>query len=99
MREDYEDWEEDADEAFGEDVEGAGCGEGVAEEWIWWMGGLLGTPVREEGQGEPEADDGVGDDDAGEDEDAEAGEKEESSVEACACACEGSAGEGFEEDG
>ncbi len=35
MGEDYEDGEEEADEALGEDVEGAGGGEGVAEDWVW----------------------------------------------------------------
>jgi hypothetical protein len=61
--------------------------------------GLLGEPVAVEGEGEPEADHGVGDEDAGEDEDAEAGEEEEAGVETGSDACEGAAGEGFEDEG
>ncbi len=34
MGEDDEDGEDDADEALGEDVEGAAGGEGPAEEWV-----------------------------------------------------------------
>jgi hypothetical protein len=64
----------------------------------FWLSGLLYSPVAVEGEGEPEADDGVGDEDAGEDEDAEAGEEEESSVEAGACGVEGAAGEGFDDE-
>ena len=37
--EDDGDGEDDADEAFGEDVEGAAGGEGVAEEWVWGVDG------------------------------------------------------------
>ena len=38
MEEDDGDGEDDADEAFGEDVEGAGGGEGVTEEPVWLRG-------------------------------------------------------------
>ena len=43
MREDDEDGEDDADEALGEDVQGAAGGEGPAEERVWvgvWGDGL-----------------------------------------------------------
>ena len=62
------------------------------------LGGLLGEPVAEDGEGKPEADHGVGDDDAGEDEDTEAGEGEETSVKAGSCAREGPPGEGFDDE-
>jgi len=62
---DDEDWEDDADETLGEDVEGAAGGESPAEETAWgrWLGGIpFGQPVAEERKGEPEADECVGDD-------------------------------------
>ena len=57
--------------------------------------GLFGEVVGVEGEGEPEADGGVGNCDAGEDEDAEAGESDECGVEAGAGGLEGAAGEGL----
>ena len=43
MSEDDEDGKDDADEALGEDVEGTAGGEGVAEEWVWVGGEMLGS--------------------------------------------------------
>ena len=100
MHQDNEDGEDDADEALGEDVESAADGEAPAEDSAWFMVlqcfGLLGEPVAEDGEGEPEAEVDVGDDDAGEDEDAEAGEQDEAGVEAGSRGVEGAAGEAFE---
>ena len=105
VSEDNEDGEDDADEALGENVEGAASGEEPAESWacvglsVGLLGGAgFGEPVEVEGEGEPEADVGVGEEDAGEDEDAEAGEKYEAGVEA-GSGGECAAGEAFEDEG
>ena len=83
MEQDNCEREDEADEALGEDVEGAGGGEEVAEECGGcWLRVLFGKPVGVEREGEPEADVGVGDGDAGEDEDARAGESYQTGVEA-----------------
>src|ERR1700733_6355434 len=94
MCQDDEEREDDADQAFGEDVQGAAGGESPAEEAVWcgllgWI--AFGQPVAEERQREPEADDCVGNGDAGEDEDAEAGEQNERGVKACSSGVEGAA--------
>src|ERR1700761_3682097 len=105
MSEDDEDGEDNSDEAFGKDVEGAAGSEEPAEGracvglWVGWLdGGGFGEPIEVEGKGEPEADIGVGQEDAGEDEDAEAGEKHEAGGEA-GSGGECAAGEGFKDDG
>ena len=98
VEEDDGDGEDDADEALGEDIERAGGGEARAKEAR--RGGELGVaPVDVEGEGDPEADGGVGDGDAGEDEDAEGGEGDERGVEAGAGGVKGAAGEGLEGQG
>ena len=45
MREDDEDGEDDADESFGEDVEGAAGGEAPAEEGLGWCGVAVNVPT------------------------------------------------------
>ena len=75
------DGKDDTDQAFGQDVQGAGGGEEQAGR-AGRGGLLLGLPEREEGGGEEDADGEVRDVDAGEDEDAEAGEGDEACVEA-----------------
>jgi hypothetical protein len=89
------DGEDEADEALGEDVEGAGCGEGVAVEG---SRGFFGMPEGVEGRGGEEAEHRVGDIDAGEDEDAEAGERDEGGVEPGVGGGEEAAGKGFDEE-
>jgi len=61
--EDDEDWEDDADEALGEDVDGAADCEEPRQRvaWVGLLNGVgFGDPVEEEGEGEPEADVCVG---------------------------------------
>ncbi len=98
MEEDDGNGEDDADEALGEDIEGAAGGKGVAVEAVG-LSELGIAPVGEEGEGDPEADKGVGDGDAGEDEDAEGGQGDEGGVESGAGGVKGAAGEGLEGEG
>ena len=91
------DGKDDADQALGKDVEGAGEGEGPAEK-AGGLGLLLGAPEGEQGKGEPAADEDVRDIDAGKDEEAEARKGDEAGVEAGATRVEGCAGEVFEQE-
>jgi len=92
--------EDDADEAFGEDIEGTGGGEASAEEAkmgrvsmvLVGAAEFFGAPEAVEGGREPEADHHVGDGDACEEKNPEAGEQDERGVEADARAGEEASG-------
>ena len=89
------DWEHNADEPFGEDVERAAGGEAVAEEAVG-RGLLCISPIAIEGKRDPEADKSVGDGDAGEDKDAKTRQRDERGVEAGAGGVKGAAAEALE---
>ena len=87
------DGEDDADEPFGKDVEGAGGGEGAGEPAVR-LGLRFRKRVEEERGGEQEADQHVRNIDTRKDKDAEAGERNKACVQAGA-GVEGTAGEAF----